>query len=314
MHLCTSGSMAFRRHCYIASASSLILLLMLALLMKLSPRSPVRASPRLPVRAITAYGKARSYTLAGPKKYYLALGDSLAFGMQPNGDTDHGYVQDFFMELHQDHGVASLIDYGCGGETSMAMISQPGCSTGRVHNPYTGTQLQAALAFIQAHYGQVSPVTLDIGADEMHITWDRNVCEFNTLAWDSQLAMLDKNLTQTILPALLQALHGTGDLILIDYYDVHNYASPPPPSNHAPSPCPDALIYSQQVNEHLAQDAAQFGIPFVDIWSAFNMNHICSLNTDQAYTWWCIWNPPNVHPTTLGYLIMADRIEETVGY
>src|SRR5439155_2234658 len=37
-----------------------------------------------------------SFALVGPKQHYLALGDSLAFGYQPDLNFDDGYVDDFF--------------------------------------------------------------------------------------------------------------------------------------------------------------------------------------------------------------------------
>jgi len=36
------------------------------------------------------------FKLIGPKQHYLALGDSLAFGYQPNQDYSHGYVPGLF--------------------------------------------------------------------------------------------------------------------------------------------------------------------------------------------------------------------------
>src|SRR5262245_31228239 len=35
---------------------------------------------------------------AGVKEYYLGLGDSLAFGFQPNFDFTHGYVYQWYAE------------------------------------------------------------------------------------------------------------------------------------------------------------------------------------------------------------------------
>src|SRR5579885_1869040 len=37
--------------------------------------------------------------LVGPKAYYLALGDSLAFGYQPNLNWAGGYASDFYTNL-----------------------------------------------------------------------------------------------------------------------------------------------------------------------------------------------------------------------
>src|SRR5258708_4716457 len=50
--------------------------------------------------------------LVGPKKLYLALGDSLAFGYQPNLNWNHGYVDDFFNNL-KGHGTKHVANMGC---------------------------------------------------------------------------------------------------------------------------------------------------------------------------------------------------------
>jgi hypothetical protein len=70
-------------------------------------RSAIRGKPgaalALAVAALAltlsapAVGAASAVT--GPKQHYLALGDSLAFGFQPDGDFAHGYVSDLFAVL-----------------------------------------------------------------------------------------------------------------------------------------------------------------------------------------------------------------------
>jgi lysophospholipase L1-like esterase len=76
----------------------------------------------------------------GLKQYYLALGDSLAFGVQPNGDFTHGYVTDLFKALHQE-GVKDKLNLGCPGETSGSLINGGICS----YSPFK-SQLEAAFA------------------------------------------------------------------------------------------------------------------------------------------------------------------------
>src|SRR5437667_3171436 len=93
----------------------------------------------------------------GPKQYYLALGDSLAYGLQPNGDTTHGYVDDIFANLRS-YGTQSLANMGCPGATTGSMLSG---SCGLSHYSYSGSQLAAAVAFIKSNAGKVSPVTID---------------------------------------------------------------------------------------------------------------------------------------------------------
>src|SRR2546427_7043258 len=64
------------------------------------------------------------------KQHYLALGDSLAFGVQPNNDFTHGYVNDLFQALHEE-GVKDFTNLGCPGETSSTLIKGGICRYSR---------------------------------------------------------------------------------------------------------------------------------------------------------------------------------------
>lgn len=46
-------------------------------------------------------------SFVGPKSRYLALGDSLAFGYQPDLDWSHGYAKQWYGDL-QGHGVSTF--------------------------------------------------------------------------------------------------------------------------------------------------------------------------------------------------------------
>jgi lysophospholipase L1-like esterase len=100
-----------------------------------------------------------------PATYYVALGDSLAQGVQPNAsgtsvETRAGYPDQIYAALHRSHPALSLIKLGCPGETTVSMINGGIC-------PYAGgSQLKAADAFLRQHRGQVLLVTLDIGAND----------------------------------------------------------------------------------------------------------------------------------------------------
>src|SRR2546421_9987357 len=96
-------------------------------------------------------------------RYYLALGDSLAFGFQPNGDFQHGYVNQLYDTLHAQQPRLALTNLGCPGETSTSLITGGKC-------PYPGgvSQLDAAVAFLRAHPGRVKLITLDIGGNDVN--------------------------------------------------------------------------------------------------------------------------------------------------
>jgi lysophospholipase L1-like esterase len=101
-----------------------------------------------------------------PASYYLALGDSLAQGVQPNAtgtsvDTRQGYPDQVYAALHRSHPGLRLVKLGCPGETTSTMIN------GGICRYAGGSQLAAAVAFLRAHRGHVLLTTIDIGANDL---------------------------------------------------------------------------------------------------------------------------------------------------
>src|SRR5262245_2288151 len=63
------------------------------------------------------------------KHYYVALGDSLAAGVQPDATgrsqpTDRGYVDDLYAQLSAADPKLDLVKLGCPGETTTSMIER----------------------------------------------------------------------------------------------------------------------------------------------------------------------------------------------
>lgn len=238
----------------------------------------------------------------GPKQRYLALGDSLAFGYQPDFDYDDGYVNVFYSDL-QAHGVSAVANLGCPGESSTTMI-KGGCPVPLLRKfPYLGSQLSAALSYLSQHAGEVSPVTLDIGSNDILSDINMNTCAINTAKFTNDVAMLDANLTQTILPKLHNALmvHGklTGDLIVTNYYDPYQ------------NQCPNTVAYMQAFNQHVARDVSGYAA-LADVFDAFGGAKTPN-PTICKYTWQCSAFR-NVHATDAGYSVIASAIEQAAGY
>src|ERR1700682_3939590 len=126
---------------------------------------------------------------------YLALGDSYAYGyhqaqfveqlkskgfVEPATFND-GYVDDFGAALKLANPNLQVTNDACPGETTDTFIKGPspypisaycaGGPTGKpfpkafLHHPYSGTQLEDALAILKAK-PNVSPITLDIGRND----------------------------------------------------------------------------------------------------------------------------------------------------
>ena len=230
----------------------------------------------------------------GLKQHYLALGDSLAFGFQPNGDFTNGYVDDLF-QIIQSEGVIDKTNLGCPRESSSTFING-GCP-GAPPPPYT--QLGAAVAFLQANADKVSPITLDIGANDVLPDLASSTCTVNKTKFDTDLATLNTNLTGTILPGLKAALtingRVTGDLVLMNYYD--------PFQNN----CPNTVHFTQRLNSALAADAKAFGFFIVNVFGAFGGPGVPNPNL-CTYTWMCTPPPlgPDIHPMDLGYSVIAN--------
>ncbi len=102
---------------------------------------------------------------AAEPTYYLALGDSLSQGVQPDAagasvETPDGYPDQVYAALRPSHPTLQLVKLGCPGETTSTMIS------GGICHYHQGSQLKAAVAFLHAHRGRVLLVTIDIGAND----------------------------------------------------------------------------------------------------------------------------------------------------
>jgi lysophospholipase L1-like esterase len=100
-----------------------------------------------------------------PPVYYLALGDSLSQGVQPDATgtsvkTGQGYADQLYALLRRQQPQLRLVKLGCLGESTVTMIHGGICS-------YPGgSQLADATAFLRAHGSRVALVTLDIGAND----------------------------------------------------------------------------------------------------------------------------------------------------
>jgi lysophospholipase L1-like esterase len=131
---------------------------------------PVRIALAAAVVAVAVAACSGPATSAGshgaaPAAYYLALGDSLSQGVQPDAagasvETGQGYPDQLYAVLRRSQPTLRLVKLGCPGETTATMIHGGMCG-------YPGgSQLAAAVAFLTAHRGHVRLVTIDIGAND----------------------------------------------------------------------------------------------------------------------------------------------------
>ena len=122
---------------------------------------------------MTVVAALTSATAGGPQRpadprisYYLALGDSLSQGVQPDPagvsrPTGQGYASQLYAVLRRGDPGLRLVRLGCNHETTGTMIGGGGLCRYR-----GGSQLAAAVSFLRAHRGQIRLITMDIGAND----------------------------------------------------------------------------------------------------------------------------------------------------
>ena len=146
--------------------------------------------------------------------YYLALGDSLAAGFQPNAGLTKGYVGRVWGHFRRQIPGLSLRNVACPGETTASMITgkRSTCRYG------AGSQLDAAVSFLGAHAGAVAFITIDIGANDLIF----RCLDGRTGLWDRACAIDERPHVKTRLAKILDALATAAPgvpIVGMKYYD-----------------------------------------------------------------------------------------------
>jgi lysophospholipase L1-like esterase len=150
----------------------------------------------------------------GGSASYLALGTSLTVGYQPGqGVTTNGYVDDLFETMRQQIPGLTLRNVGCPGETTRSMIN----GEHSMCHYAAGSQLDAAVAFLDARPGQVAFITLEVGANDVVDRCLNDTYRLDRACATDVLPRLHDRLTQ-IVDALTAAAPGV-PIVSMTYYD-----------------------------------------------------------------------------------------------
>src|SRR5256885_4104150 len=266
----------------------------------------VAALSLLVLAALPALASTSNPKFNPPKSFYLALGDSLAFGYQEskfiaNFPTENpsafvtGYVDDFASMLQRIDPAIETVNLGCPGETTSLFIAGgcPYTAAGfRLHRAYGGAQLHAAISFLKSHPGQVSPITIDLGAN------DANSCGADQTCFAGAIATVRQNMG-VILSRLRAAAPGA-EIIVMEYYNP--FAVLDPGTNAG----------AELLNSVLAGDAALVRGRTADAFTPFNLASDESV-TLCALTLFCT-SLQDVHASDAGYLVIAQQFLSASGY
>jgi lysophospholipase L1-like esterase len=250
----------------------------------------------------------------GPRHYYLSLGDSFGFGLQGTRFEemyDAGtYTPDAFNTGYTDDLAAMIrarlrpdlqvVNYSCPASGTGEMLRADGCFFQQIglalHDEFSGAQLDAATAFLRAHPGQVSPITISIGTADMLSAIEDCHAAPVCVARSGVFRTLRQNLT--VILGRLRAAAPTADIVLLLSHNVTVVDFPG-----------DNPLWAAFVLE-LRTIAAPKNVRVADAFAAITLSgRTCEL------TFACLAGDlADAHPNDAGYAVMARLFYRAAGY
>jgi len=244
-----------------------------------------------------------------PEHYYLSLGDSLAYGMQPDkaarglppSGFSTGYTDVVANRLRALNPKLEVVNYSCPGESTVTYV-RGHCEWltegKKLHDPFPTTQEQAALAFLRTHKGEVSPITLTLWGNDIFPAFDtcRTLACIKTRAPKVLTAFIGR-----FAPIIARLRAAAPDATIV---------VTGPWNFDAPSLKVLAGLYGE-LDAAMRRAATAAGARFADVRPLFNPSvgtkaRIC------AYSFICSADDP--HPTDAGYRAYAKAILAAAGY
>jgi len=263
----------------------------------------VAALVLLALSGTAASGTSQRPVYQPPQRYYLALGGSMAYGLQPTNANkppaaiNTGYADVFAARLRKLSPKIQVVNYGCPGESTVT-FTRGRCDWlehgGKLHDAFRGSQLKAAVSFLRAHPGEVSPITVTLwGGDLVPLSAGGKRASREITSFASRFDAIVKQ---------LRAAAPTSEIIV----------------SGAWNPEADRLAQVEPLyrsaDRAIRRSATASRVRVADMFAALDgpgdtqaqKARLCSL------TFFCSKGDP--HPTNAGYRAMADAFMSASGY
>jgi lysophospholipase L1-like esterase len=254
-----------------------------------------------------------------PTKYYLALGDSVAFGYTPPQVTPpqwYQHARNFkgYPEYLAPWFGLTDVNASCPGETSSSFLDVTAQSNGcensigsdlgyrdayPLHVHYNSDQLTYATHFLATNGSATKLVSINIGANDLFVCQSTTSDQCTGADFPATLNTIAQNLT-TILHGL-RATGYHGKLVVLAYYSI-SYTDP------------IQVAGTTLLNNTLSSVAHQFHAIVADGYNAFKQ--ASGASGDPCAAGLLIPLPGggcNIHPTALGHVILANEIAKAAG-
>jgi lysophospholipase L1-like esterase len=248
-----------------------------------------------------------------PKTYYLALGDSIAYGYQaskrlaglPPSGFDTGYVDVFTERLRAIQPLIKGVNYSCVGESTRTFLTGPclGNTLGiPLHDNWSGTQLEAALAFLAAHSGEVSPITITLWGNDARELSESCGGDWSCIFEGAPAAITQAATNLDTILGQLRTAAPQAEIIVTGPWNISSGAFPET----------DPLFI--QFNEALKQAAAENRVRFADLFPIFNPQGDIEAETVAICTLTLLCSEGDIHPSDTGYRVVADEVWDASEY
>ena len=254
-----------------------------------------------------------------PAKYYLALGDSVAFGYTPPQVTPpqwYQHARNFkgYPEYLAPWFGLTDVNASCPGETSSSFLDVTAQSNGcensigsdlgyrdayPLHVRYNSNQLAYATRFLATNGSATKLVSINIGANDIFVCQSTTSDECTGSDFPATLNTIAQNLG-TILHGL-RATGYHGKLVVLAYYSI-SYTDP------------IQVAGTTLLNNTLRSVAQQFHAIVADGYNAFK--DASGAAGDPCAAGLLIPLPGggcNIHPSALGHVILANAIAKAAG-
>jgi len=251
-----------------------------------------------------------------PGQYYLSLGDSLAFGYQQERITAElangsyspanfpGYTYRFGSVLQEINPGLQVVDFGCPGETTVSYTT--GCVAQELglplHNGYAGSQASAADAFLVAHPGQVSPITVSLGVNDVTPALTACAPDYTNACVGPYITAATTNLAAIL--GTLRYLAPGAEIIVLKYYDPF-YVT-------ALGAKTDAL--AEALDHAIGLAAASASADTVDAFAAINEPRPPFSETKSVCKYTLMCADADIHPSNPGYSLLARLFFNASGF
>ena len=252
--------------------------------------------------------------------YYLAVGDSLAFGFPPDAEHKfgYGYADILYGKLSRSDPALQLVKIGCPGETTESMLDGPPAQEFcAAFNGGAGSQLLAAEAFMKEHGAAVTYLTIDIGANDiLHCITGIVIDEACVRAGLSDVA---KNLP-TILQGLRDVAAPSTKTAGMTYYDPYTALWP-----QSQETAKQSVLIVDALNVLEAVNYFRYGFRVAPVGIAFHNNDFRPSTppserpengqTACELTLMCPkdGSKPDIHPNRNGYTVIANTFALALG-